>query len=98
MTLDEAIARLNDEHKHEFVLEPGQLEEWLTELKEAKRLLKMAVPIINNMFPEVGSCWGCANHDEEDDECKGGAFAECAEVCKWKHADEAMKLIEEEEE
>lgn len=55
----------------------------------------MAIPIINNSFPEVGSCWGCANHDEENDECKGGAFAECADVCKWKYADEALKLIGE---
>lgn len=60
-----------------------------------KRLLKAAVPIINNSFPEVGSCWGCANHDEVNDECKGGAFAECAEVCKWEHADEALALIGE---
>ena len=72
-----------------------QLAEWLTELKEAKRLLKMAVSIINNSFPEVGSCWGCANHDEAKDECKGGAFAECSEVCKWEHADEALALIGE---
>lgn len=71
-----------------------QLAEWLTELKEAKRLLKAAVPIINNTFPETGSCWGCANHDEAKDECKGGAFEECSEVCKWEHADEALKLIE----
>lgn len=63
------------------------------ENRELKRLLKMAVPIINNSFPEVGSCWSCANHDEVNDECKGGAFAECADVCKWKYADEALKLI-----
>lgn len=66
------------------------------QIAEYKRLLKMAVPIINNSFPEVGSCWGCANHDEVNDECKGGAFAECAEVCKWEHADEALALIGEE--
>ena len=73
------------------------LRDTVAELCEAKRLLKMAVPIINNSFPEVGSCWGCANHDEENDECKGGAFAECANVCKWKYADEALKLIGEDE-
>ena len=61
----------------------------------AKELLKTAVPIINNMFPETGSCWGCANHDEAIDECKGGAFANCSEVCKWEHADEALALIGE---
>ena len=73
------------------VLRICQLEE---QLEKAKRLLKAAVPIINNTFPETGSCWGCANHDEAKDECKGGAFEECSEVCKWEHADEALKLIE----
>ena len=62
---------------------------------EYKQLLKAAVPIINNTFPETGSCWGCANHDEVKDECQGGAFAECSEVCKWEHADEALALIGE---
>jgi hypothetical protein len=75
--------------------ECGQIAHYDDELKEAKRLLKAAVPIINNTFPEVGSCWGCANHDEAKDECKGGAFAECSEVCKWEHADEALALIGE---
>ena len=70
-----------------------QLEE---QLEKAKRLLKAAVPIINNTFPKTGSCWGCANHDEVKDECKGGAFAECSEVCKWKHEAEALALIGEE--
>lgn len=65
------------------------------QIAEYKRLLKEAVPIINNTFPEVGSCWGCANHDEAKDECKGGAFANCSEVCKWEHADEALALIGE---
>ena len=72
------------------------LRDTVEELCKAKRLLKIAVPIINNSFPEVGSCWGCANHDEVNDECKGGAFAECANVCKWQYADEALALIGEE--
>lgn len=36
MTLDEAIARLEDDNVHEIILEPDQLLEWLTELKELK--------------------------------------------------------------
>lgn len=70
-------------------------EQLISEKAEYKRLLKEAVSIINNSFPEVGSCWGCANHDKVNDECKGDAFAECAEVCKWEHADEALALIGE---
>ena len=61
---------------------------------KATELLKVAIPIINNTFPETGSCWGCANYDEAKDECKGGAFEKCSEVCKWEHTDEALKLIE----
>lgn len=73
-----------------------QISEYDHELRQAKRLLKAAVPIINNTFPETGSCWGCANHDEAKDECKGGAFEECSEGGKWEHADEALALIGEE--
>ena len=70
-------------------------EQLISEKAEYKRLLKEAVSIINNSFPEVGSCWGCANYDKVNDECKGDYFAECAEVCKWEHADEAFALIGE---
>lgn len=40
MTLDEAIARLEDENVHEIILEPDQLLEWLTELKTYIELQK----------------------------------------------------------
>lgn len=46
-------------------------EQLISEKAEYKRLLKEAVSIINNSFPEVGSCWGCANYDKVNDECKG---------------------------
>jgi len=82
-----------EEHQQSLEKRDKMLRDTVEELCEAKRLLKMAVSIINNSFPEVGSCWGCANHDEVNDECKEGAFAECADVCKWKYADEALKLI-----
>ena len=63
------------------------------QLEKAKRLLKSAVPLINSMFPEVGSCWGCANHDEAKDECKVNVCAESSDECKWEHTDEALALI-----
>lgn len=40
MTLDEAIARLEDDNVHEIILEPNQLLEWLTELKTYIELQK----------------------------------------------------------
>lgn len=85
-----------EEHQQSLEKRDKMLRDSVEELCEAKRLLRMAVSIINNSFPEVDSCWGCANHDEVNDECKGGAFSECADVCKWKYADEALKLIGEE--
>lgn len=36
MTLDEAIARLNDKHNHTLVFNPKQLAGFLTELKELR--------------------------------------------------------------
>ena len=88
LTLDEAIARLNDEHKHEFVLEPGQLEEWLTELKEAKRLLNMALCELNNGTCSK-FCGTCTRVNTE----------ECLDYKKknyrWIHTAEALKLIGE---
>jgi NTP pyrophosphatase (non-canonical NTP hydrolase) len=40
MTLDEAIARLEDDNVHEIILEPDQLLEWLTVLKTYIELQK----------------------------------------------------------
>ena len=36
MTLEEAIARLNDNNIHEIILAPNQLQSWLEELKELR--------------------------------------------------------------
>ena len=60
-----------------------QLAEWLTELKEAKRLLKLAV---EDMSEENY----CAKV------CKRDKFAcQVSDTCdfKWRYADEALKLI-----
>ena len=56
--------------------------EWLTELKEAKRLLKLAVEDMN-----CGSCnANCRN-------CNYCGSCDYDERFKWKHTDKAMKLI-----
>lgn len=88
ITLDEAIEKLNDEHKHEFVLEPGQLEEWLTELKEAKRLLKAAVKDIGDMSRY---CLGI-----NCDHCPHiHTLSRGYQSCIWQHEEEALALIGE---
>ena len=66
-----------------------QLAEWLTELKEAKRLLKAAVEDLNSVGRVL----------EDNDilcmkyiACKGCPFD--GDNCnKWRYADEALKLI-----
>lgn len=62
-----------------------QLAEWLTELKEAKRLLKLAVEDFSNVDYHIYECdMGCDScpiHGERDN------------CVKWVHADEALKLI-----
>ena len=94
MTLDEAIARLNDEHRHEFVLEPGQLEEWLTELKEAKRLLKAAVEDFKISGTMLEDGHGHCTAEISCDECVLGG-GNLADDCQWRHEAEALKLIGE---
>lgn len=61
-----------------------QLAEWLRELKEAKRLLKLAIEDLNN----IGSCRTCVKFV---DICKG-----CRTDYRYVHADEAEKLLKEE--
>lgn len=82
MTLDEAIARLKDEHKHEFVLEPGQLEEWLRELRTVRRLLKEAVRTLND-----GSC------NKDCRQCENHKSCDYDNSFKWEHTNEVLKLI-----
>lgn len=63
-----------------------QLAEWLTELKEAKRLLKAAVEEFSNMYDHIfdcdGMCETCPLHGERDN------------CLIWRYAKEALALIE----
>lgn len=64
-----------------------QIAEWLKDLKEAKRLLKLALEQTN---PKCKYCI----HDLEEEQpnynpCCTGETANC----KWRYADEALKLI-----
>lgn len=67
-----------------------QLAEWLTELKEAKRLLKAAVEDIHSR----DYCHGCIYENAEGKE----QYLNCEyhNCFKWRYADEALKLIGEE--
>lgn len=105
MTIEEAIRHCDDvaEKKSQFCddfekscgKEHEQLAKWLEELKvlreenaELKRLLNFALEDFGYIYrehictSELGCLLDCPYCDEEDC-CKG----------KWKHADEALKLI-----
>lgn len=65
-----------------------QLAEWLTELKEAKRLLKAAVEDIN----AAEACDTCEYYPVIN-----GAECQKDDCYKWRYADEALALIGGEE-
>jgi hypothetical protein len=78
--------------------EHRQLAEWLTELKEAKRLLQMAVEEFREINSDILTCKYCRWYSEEIDECT--YYPEdtpCEQICGWKHEVEALKLIGEDE-
>ena len=82
----------------ECAAEHRQLAEWLRELKEAKRLLKMAVEDFKEINSDILTCKYCRWYSEEIDECT--YYPEdtpCEQICGWKHEAEALKLIGENE-
>ena len=50
MTLDEAIAIMEDPTKHTMTCSQGELTAWLKELKETRNLLREALPILHRAF------------------------------------------------
>lgn len=111
MTLEQVIEKLENSNIHEIVLAPNQLLGWLKELrdtreleekhwsecmqiaryddelKEAKRLLKLAVEDFNkNICDDFSVCSVCT--ESHKDPC---------ETFKWRYADEALKLLGEQE-
>ena len=78
--------------------EHRQLAEWLTELKEAKQLLKAAVEDFKEINSDILTCKYCKWYSAETDEC--AYYPEdtpCEQICGWKHEGEALKLIGEDE-
>jgi hypothetical protein len=75
----------------ECAKEHRQLAEWLTELKEAKRLLKAAV----EDFSYIGSTGTCIGGNCERCPLEGEKQNSRYACTNWKHADEALALIGE---
>jgi hypothetical protein len=86
MTIDEAIAIMEDPTKHTMTCSQGELTSWLRELKEAKRLLKMAVEDLERL----GGAEICFSYCDE--RCPFYCIGRCEEK-HWKHLDEVLTLI-----
>lgn len=71
------------------VLRICQLEE---QLGKAKELLRLAVSDINYTLTNVDECTKCLYCDAETGDCSSAERR--YDVCKWKYADEALKLLE----
>lgn len=61
-------------------------------IAEYKRLLKAALGPITKALPELCTCEDCALYNYETGDCEDRANS-CSDVCKWRYADEALKLI-----
>lgn len=75
------------------------IHELMSELKEAKRLLKLAVEDFETIESNLEYDEHCVikTHSIRCDECPLSATTMSAATiyrCKWRHADEALKLIE----
>ena len=88
MTLDETIKRFEAlAESYEVYVEsinPKELAEWLTELKEAKRLLKAAVDDVETLCGSFVLCFECPLCVREKCACK-----------KWRYKAEVLKLLKE---
>lgn len=75
---------LDVESCKECAADHRQLAKWLTELKEAKRLLKSAVEALND-----GSC------NKDCRQCENHKSCDYGNPFKWKYTNEVLKLIGE---
>ena len=83
---DSYIAEATEVHCLECAADHRQLAEWLRELQEAKRLLKLALEDMNsnNICYDINACNVCT----ESQKCPCDTF-------KWRYTDEAEKLLGE---
>lgn len=107
MTLEQAIAALEDPNVHSIVTDPGELKGWLIELKEKReqiaeydKLLKSAVEDLryleSHTVDEEGSC--LISDRGERIRCFDCPFyngGKVNEKCVWNYEAEALKLLGE---
>jgi hypothetical protein len=92
MCIEEAYQTTEQQNCEQCAADHRQLAKWLTELKEAKRLLKAAVEDIGHCMHSYDPCEVCSLLGE-DGECPATDDDDCKEKYKWRYEDEAKKLI-----
>lgn len=93
---DIVLGDLDIESRKHFVAEQKQIAEWLTELKEAKRLLKAAIEDLNATATEVyngGVICECCKWESQIGKCSCPDDGGCDTDYQWRYADEALKLL-----
>ena len=92
---DIVLGDLDIESRKHYAAEQRQLAEWLKELKEAKRLLKLALNDFETIESNLEYDEHCVikTHSIRCDECP--LSAETIYRCKWRYADEVLALIGE---
>ena len=87
------------EECYQCASEYRQIAKWLTEFKETKRFLKLAVEDIHELLVERKDI-SIRNTGRGCMVCNYAANCNCCEICtvinelkNWRHADEALKLI-----
>ena len=89
---------MTKKESEQIIADNQQLAEWLTELKEAKRLLKLALNDFETIESNLEYDEHCVikTHSIRCDECP--LSADTIYRCKWRYADEALALIGEDRE
>lgn len=69
------------------------LRDTVAELVEAKRLLKAAVEDFNKSLGAMYTCPYCKYVEKKREVCASRKEQYCGDICEWRYADEALKLI-----
>ena len=72
------------------------LRDTVAELAEAKRLLKVAVEDFNKSLGAMYTCPYCKYVEKKREVCASRKEQYCGDICEWRYADEALKLLKKE--
>ena len=83
-----------EEHQQSLEKRDKMLRDIVAELAEAKRLLKAAVEDFNKSLGAMYTCPYCKYVEKKCEVCASRKEQYCGDICEWRYADEALKLIE----